>query len=163
MEELPQVTFRETVTSTVWNYLSLDAGLLHKNWFASCPWEKALLSSEHIWGQKGEGREFKTWKGYTSPLINVNGTHHPPSLLITQKIIQVPGYRLRTSEYLNSSTRFIPSVCRTSSFSPCLLVLSFNKQRVIPFTSWMTVLRATEASREERSKYIFINGSANET
>lgn len=161
MEELPQVTFIETVTSIVWNYLSLDTGLLHKKTICNLPLRKGFTELWTQLGEKGEGRKPKSWKGFTStlltPIIHALSVEHRRSLQF--RIINRP----HTSEYLNSSARFIPSVCRMSSFSPCLLVLSFNKHRVIPFTSWMTVFRARERSKEERSKYTFISGSANET
>lgn len=164
MEELPQVTFRETwERRMVWNRLSLALAAA-QTLICKLPLRKG---SAELWthlGIKRGGRQFKSWKGCTSPLRNWNDIHHPPSPPEHKRSLKSGiRNRLHTSEYLKSSARFIPSVWRTNSFSPSLLVLSLSRQRVMPFTSWITVLRARDASREEMSKYTLVSGNAKET
>lgn len=135
--------------------------LLHKHWLASCPWEKAP------WVQLGIKRRRKTVQELNRLHITPEKLKWHPSSTISPRhkraLKSGTRNRLHTSEYLKSSARFIPSVWRTDSFSPSLLVLSLSRQRVMPFTSWITVLRARDASREDRSKYTLVSGSAKET
>lgn len=165
MEELPQVTFRETwETRMVWNHLSLGTGCC-TNTDSQAALEKRLCWALNTSGDKKEEEDSSRAE---------KATHHPWEIEMTPIIHHLPQNtkhhsslgletRLHTSEYLKSSARFIPSVWRTNSFSPPLLVLSLSRHRVMPFTSWITVLRARDASSEERSKYTLVSGNAKET